>query len=201
MKPAFSYRVYGLAVASDIELPELQACRHDGPHDLAIRMGDVPEHLDEVRHQSPWFQANAPTDAVLYHQELGSQYRFYLFDQTQEHGGYDLRWTPSAVYLADNAAKTPTLRKFMIQPDWAATRDQARYLPMRDMAWLPRFHAGKFTVYEIMAQPPCGDAKYATQTCSSRVRDPAGASQDLLWSTRRVTDPARATGSQPGGAP
>ena len=59
MKPAFSYRVYGLAVASDIELPELQACRHDGPHDLAIRMGDVPEHLDEVRHQSPWFQANA----------------------------------------------------------------------------------------------------------------------------------------------
>ncbi len=82
------------------------------------------------------------------------QYRFYLFGQTQETGGgYDLRWTPSAVYLADNAAKTPTLRKFMIQPDWAATRDPGPLSAHAGHGWLPRFHAGKFTVYEIMANP------------------------------------------------
>ncbi|MBP8122345.1 MAG: AMP-binding protein [Caldilineaceae bacterium] len=34
------------------------------------------------------------------------------------------------------------------------------------------------------------------ETRSSRVRDLAGASQDLLWQTRRVTDPARATDLQ-----
>ncbi len=40
------------------------------------------------------------------------------------------------------------------------------------------------------------DANDSGISCSSRVRDPAGRSQDLLWQTRRVTDPARATLSQ-----
>ncbi|MCK9489324.1 MAG: hypothetical protein M0Q42_08005 [Xanthomonadales bacterium] len=59
MKSAFFYRVYGLAVKSEIELPELSPCRHDTPIDLLIRVGEVPEHLDEVQHRSSWFQANA----------------------------------------------------------------------------------------------------------------------------------------------
>ena len=58
MKSAYSYRVYGLVVASDIELPELAACAHDGLADLRIRLGQVPAHLDEVLHQSPWYEAN-----------------------------------------------------------------------------------------------------------------------------------------------
>lgn len=59
MKSAFSYRVYGLVVKSEIELPELPACARDTPHDLMIRAGDVPEQLDDVQHQSYWFQVNA----------------------------------------------------------------------------------------------------------------------------------------------
>ena len=59
MKSAFTYRVYGLAVASDIEFPELAACTYDGPADLRIRLGHVPAHLDEVLHQSFWYEANA----------------------------------------------------------------------------------------------------------------------------------------------
>ena len=171
--------ILGLAWILLILPPGLTAAQGGGP--LGGDHGDYAGFDTALA----WFQANAPADAILYHQELGPQSRFYLFGQTQETGGgYDLRWTPSAVYLADNAAKTPSLGKFMIQPDWAATRDQARYLPMRGMAWLPRFHAGKFTVYEIMAQSPCGDTEHPATICSSR-----------------VTDPARATGLQPGGAP
>ena len=59
MKSAFAYRVYGLAVASEIELPELPASSHDAPIDLQIRLGEVPRHLDDVQHQSSWFKANA----------------------------------------------------------------------------------------------------------------------------------------------
>ena len=59
MKSAFTYRVYGLAVASDIALPELADCPHDGPADLRIRIGEVPAHLHAVQYQSPWFEANA----------------------------------------------------------------------------------------------------------------------------------------------
>ena len=59
MKSAFSYRVYGLSVVSEIELPELQASAHDAPVDLRIRVGEVPERLDDVQHRSSWFQANA----------------------------------------------------------------------------------------------------------------------------------------------
>lgn len=58
MKPAFSYRVYGLAVNSSIQLPELAACSDGTPADLVIRSGPVSTRLDEVRHESPWFQAN-----------------------------------------------------------------------------------------------------------------------------------------------
>ena len=112
-----------------------------------------------------WVQTHAPADAVLYHQELGWQHQFYLFGQTQQTqqtqktngGGFDLRWTPSAVYLADNAAKTPHRQKFLIQPAWAATQDQPRFLPMRGVAWVPRFQADNVTVYEIVTPPgqPC----------------------------------------------
>lgn len=60
MKSAFSYRVYGLVVRSQIELPELPACPPDLEPDLLIRLGGVPEHLEEVQHrQSYWLEANA----------------------------------------------------------------------------------------------------------------------------------------------
>lgn len=55
----FSYRVYGLTVASEVELPELPESSHYVPVDLLIRLGDVPKGLDDVQHQSSWFEANA----------------------------------------------------------------------------------------------------------------------------------------------
>ena len=58
MKSVFAYRVYGLVVGSEIEFPELPACAGDAPIDLLIRLGDVPEHLDDARYLTPWLEAN-----------------------------------------------------------------------------------------------------------------------------------------------
>lgn len=58
MKSVFAYRVYGLVVGSEIEFPELPACAGDEPIDVLIRLGDVPQHLVDARHRSPWLEAN-----------------------------------------------------------------------------------------------------------------------------------------------
>ena len=60
MKSAFFYRVYGLAVRSGIPFPELPASAPEAGPDLVIRLGEVPERLDDAQHhQSWWLQSNA----------------------------------------------------------------------------------------------------------------------------------------------
>ncbi len=93
---------------------------------------------------------------VLYHQTLGWHYRFYLYDDL---GGarVDLRWFPSTVYLADNAAKTPYPPAYLIEPDWAGLPDLAPHLAMRGLALAPRGDFGHFRVWEVThpAAEPC----------------------------------------------
>lgn len=131
------------------------------PPALAAAKGGLPvggDHGDYagLEEAITWLQENARADAVLYHRALGWHYRFYLYGETGP-GGYDLRWYPNAVYLADNAAKTPHRRKFLIQPDWAPVHNAVPWLSMRGIQWRLRLRTGHFTVYEVVlpAQPRC----------------------------------------------
>jgi hypothetical protein len=103
-----------------------------------------------------WLTAAFPQQVALYHHTLGWHYRFYLYDQVAA-GDYELRWFSSAVYLADNATKTPQRRKFLIQPDWSPVRGLALHLAVRNLQLRERQHFGQFTLYEIvqLPQPRC----------------------------------------------
>ncbi len=96
--------------------------------------------------------ATGASRAVLYHQSLGWHHQFYLYDQLRS-GQYELRWFPSTVYLADNAAKTPARSLYTIQPEWARARDLDAHLRMRGVTLAPRFRAGTMTVYELQRAP------------------------------------------------
>ena len=54
----------------------------------------------------PYVAQAAAGNGVLYHRELGWQARFYLFDAVQR-GAIELRYFPSAVYLADKPPSAP----------------------------------------------------------------------------------------------
>jgi 4-amino-4-deoxy-L-arabinose transferase-like glycosyltransferase len=102
-----------------------------------------------------WVNAQ-PHPQVLYHQQVGWQARFYLYDAVRR-GATELRWFPSAVYLADNAAKTPYPRRYLVQPDWAGLPDLPLHLATRGLALRTRLHRGRVAVYEIvhLPQPAC----------------------------------------------
>ncbi|MBE2236701.1 MAG: glycosyltransferase family 39 protein [Caldilineaceae bacterium] len=102
-----------------------------------------------------WLQVHADATPVIYHRNLGWHFRFELFTPVQE-GRVDLRWYPSSVYLADNAAKTPHRPRYLVVADWSPERDLAINLALRRLTMQERLRAGRFTVYEISerAQPP-----------------------------------------------
>ena len=99
-----------------------------------------------------------PHGAVLYHHNLGWQDAFYLFDAVRR-GAVELRWYPSAVYLADNATKAPHKRRFLVVPDWAPERDLDMQLAARRLEARQQLRSGRFTVYEI-TELPAGDASW-----------------------------------------
>jgi hypothetical protein len=104
-----------------------------------------------------WLRAHAPADAVIYHRDVSWQLRFAFFAATPEQpqaSAFELRWFPNAVYLADNAAKTPERRKFLVEPVWAAVGSAAPRLQQRAIGWQPRLRAANFTVYELTSPPP-----------------------------------------------
>jgi len=97
---------------------------------------------------------------VLYHQALGWHYRFYLYNDLNNALGdarVDLRWFPSTVYLADNAAKTPYPPAYLIEPDWASLPNLAPHMAMRGLALTPRGAFEHFRVWEVTHLPakPC----------------------------------------------
>jgi hypothetical protein len=108
-------------------------------------------------HEQGQDQREGDSPFVLYHQVLGWHFRFYLYDALQPHGDdpprIDLRWFPSAAYLADNAAKTPYPPKYLIVPDWATPRDLALHLALRGLTLEPQLRVGRFALLEVV-QPP-----------------------------------------------
>ena len=96
-------------------------------------------------------RAEAPDDAILYHQRLGWHYQFYLFDEVTT-GAYDLRWFPTPVYLAANAAQSPNHPRFLILPDWAPQPALALHLAARRLYLLPVAHRERMTLYRIQNQ-------------------------------------------------
>lgn len=115
--------------------------------------GDLPiggDHgaYDGLTSALAWLRQEAPAEVVLYHRTLGWHYHFYLYDEVAS-GRYDLRWFPSAVYLADNAAKTPHRRKVWIEPVWAPLPSLAHHLAIRGLRLHELGRFGAFVIFEI----------------------------------------------------
>lgn len=110
--------------------------------------------LDAV---SVWLNARADNTAdntvVVYQRNLGWHLQFYLFDALQA-GQTELRWYPSAVYLADNAAKTPHRPRYLVVADWSPERNLLAQLALRRLTAQVRLRAGNFTVYELSETAP-----------------------------------------------
>ena len=90
--------------------------------------------------------------ALLFHRELGWQARFALFDEIRS-GEVELRYFPSAVYLADSATKAPHKERFVIVPDWAPLPDLGMQLAVRGLKAEIMLRSGHFTVYWIDEMP------------------------------------------------
>jgi 4-amino-4-deoxy-L-arabinose transferase-like glycosyltransferase len=121
-----------------------------------------------------WLEDEASTRdapaAVLYHQRMGWHHHFYLYTPLRA-GRYELRWFPSAVYLADNAVKTPARPLYYIAPEWETVRDLPAHLARRGVSLEPRFRAGKMTVYELMRPPVAYCAWCLSQPSGSQPPD------------------------------
>ena len=144
------------------------------PPALTAASGGLPVGADHgdyagLNESIDWLRKNAPTNAIIYHRDVSWQLRFAFFAATPEQpeaSDFELRWFPNAVYLADNAAKTPERRKFLIEPTWAAVDSAAQRLSQRAIGWQPRLRAGNFTLYELTRPPatPCDWCLCAEQT-------------------------------------
>jgi len=95
-----------------------------------------------------WLDARTDEAPVLYHRTLGWHFRFYLFHRV-ETGQIDLRWYPSDVYLADNAAKTPHRPRYLVVAAWSPDRNLVMSLAARNLVLYERMRAASFVVYEI----------------------------------------------------
>ncbi|MCE7982333.1 MAG: hypothetical protein DYG89_14150 [Caldilinea sp. CFX5] len=100
-------------------------------------------------------QQETSDNAILYHQRLGWHYQFYLFDEVAA-GVYDLRWYPTAAYLAANAAQSPNRARLLVLPDWAPQPDLPLHLATRRLSLQPITHVDHMTLYRIDNQPQAG---------------------------------------------
>lgn len=111
-----------------------------------------------IEEAAAWLAEHAETQPVVYHRDTGWHLQFHLFAPLQT-SQIDLRWTPSAVQLADNAAKTPHRPRYLVETDWSPARDLSPQLAARNLRAEARLRIGRFTIYEITGyeiggQPP-----------------------------------------------
>ncbi|MBX3010620.1 MAG: glycosyltransferase family 39 protein [Caldilineaceae bacterium] len=122
-----------------------------------------------------WLAAQAPAQSVLYHQQLGWHYQFYLYPQLAA-GRYELRWFPTATYLAADAARLPNRPRFLIQPDWAPQPSLALRLAMQNIRLRPMARFDQMTIYQLQSnmRTPCDWC-----LCQRPSRWPSWISRDL----------------------
>lgn len=130
------------------------------PPALAATNGDLPLGGDHGDYNGltaviTRLRDEAPDDAILYHQRLGWHYQFYLFAEVAT-GAYDLRWFPTPIYLAANAAQSPNRPRFLVLPDWAPQPALALHLGTRRLHLLPIAHIERMTLYRIENQRQTG---------------------------------------------
>jgi 4-amino-4-deoxy-L-arabinose transferase-like glycosyltransferase len=97
---------------------------------------------------SGWLAERTDGRPVLYHRTVGWHFNFHLFAPVQA-GTLELRWYPSSVHLADNAAKSPHRPRYLVEADWSPDRDLAVQLAQRRLQALPLLRAGRFILYAI----------------------------------------------------
>lgn len=133
-------------------LPAWQASRGERP------MGGASDAYVGLDAGIAWLQGEMTTQdrpVTLYHRTLGQHFRYYFYAELADNDQalqLDLRWFPSYVYLADNAAKTPGRALFYLRPIWETEPDLALRLAERNVSLIPRFRSGNMVVYEL--QPP-----------------------------------------------
>ena len=116
-----------------------------------------------------WVAAQGPQKQLLYHNALGWNAQYTLYDAIQA-GDVELRWFASSTALADNAAKSAWLARTLVVPDWAPVHYLADALAQRGLRLVKQVRAGQMTIYSIVegthAQEMCA-------WCVSRVAAPA----------------------------
>lgn len=96
-----------------------------------------------------WVAAQGPAKQVLYHNALGWNAQYTLYDAVQS-GQVELRWFASSVALADNAARSAWLPRTLIEADWAPSPHLASDLAQRGLELVKQMRVGHMTVYSIM---------------------------------------------------
>lgn len=140
-------------------------------------LGGDHGHYQGLVEATEWLRTHAPANVILYHRQLGWQAQFYFYAE-RETGAYEFRWFPNGVYLADNAAKAPYRRRFLIQPRWAAMRDLAFFVTTRNLQLSQRYAVDQLIVYEIseQMQSSCSWCQCQPQTPWPTVAVPASQS-------------------------
>uniref|UniRef100_A0A7C1FQH6 Glycosyltransferase RgtA/B/C/D-like domain-containing protein n=1 Tax=Caldilinea aerophila TaxID=133453 RepID=A0A7C1FQH6_9CHLR len=124
---------------------------------LQAAQGQLPIGSDRggytgVEQVAAWLEEQAQgTQPVVYHRSLGWHLQYLLFVPIRE-GRIELRWVPSAVQLADNAAKTPHRPLYWVEAEWSPEVSLAMHLATRRLEIQERLRVGRFTVYEIQRQ-------------------------------------------------
>lgn len=123
------------------------------PPALTAATGGLPIGGDHGAYQGlteaiAWLATQAPANGVLYHQQLGWHYQFYLYGQIAS-GAYELRWFPNTTYLAANAARIPNRPRFLVVPDWAPQPALALQLAVQRIRLIPAARFGQMTVYAL----------------------------------------------------
>jgi 4-amino-4-deoxy-L-arabinose transferase-like glycosyltransferase len=150
--------------------------------------------IDDV---AAWLVERSESQPVVYHRTLGWHLQFHLFAPLQD-GQIDLRWAPSAVQLADNAAKTPHRLRYLVEADWSPARDLSLHLAARNLIAEPRLRIGRFTIYAIHETTAHPNRTAQWRVCRASVSPNAG------WNTwQGIPDSTtlRCTNAQQGALP
>ncbi len=170
----------GLVALALLALPAWTAAR--GGYPIGADHGAY-SGLDEAL---AWVAAQGPGKQVLYHNTLGWNAQYTLYDAVQA-GEVQLRWFASSVALADNATRSAWLPRTLIEADWGPSPNLAGDLAQRGLELVRRLHVGHMTVYSIV------EGAHAEAECAWCVSRPEGTS---AWTLVVPFTSARATPAQ-----